>query len=115
MALDATSFIERTRLGCLSFKGCLTADQGALFLKSLERAFAEHDTREMYKAVCQDQEPIDAKRADALVLMSEQVMAAQPQSSSSADRYQVSVHVNAEALQAAVLDPEDPPRSRVAP
>ena len=31
--------------GCLSFKGCLTADQ-------------EHDTRGMYKAVCQDQEPI---------------------------------------------------------
>ena len=93
--------------GCLSFKGCLTADQGALFLKSLERAFAEHDTREMYQAVCQDQEPIDAKRADALVLMSEQVMAAQPQSSSTADRYQVSGHVNAEALEVAtaVLDP----------
>ncbi|MCZ6642683.1 MAG: DUF222 domain-containing protein, partial [Gammaproteobacteria bacterium] len=98
--------------GCLSFKGCLTADQGALFLKSLEQAFNEHDTRELYAAALEDREPIDAKRADALLLMSETALAAESVSSSTADRFQVSVHVNADTLQTstAKLDPEDPPQ-----
>ncbi len=98
--------------GSLSFKGRLTADQGALFLKSLEHAFAEHDSRELFQAACEDKEPMVAKRADALVFMSEQVMASIPQSSSTADRFQVSVHVNAETLEAPTveLNPDDPPQ-----
>ncbi|MCZ6643461.1 MAG: DUF222 domain-containing protein [Gammaproteobacteria bacterium] len=96
--------------GCLSFKGRLTADQGAMFIKSLEQAFAAHDSREMYAAVLEDHEPMEAKRADALLLISETSLAAKSVSSSTADRYQVSVHVNAEALQTSTTTLDDPPQ-----
>ncbi len=93
--------------GGLVFKGRLTADQGALFIKALEQAFNEHDKRELQKAAHQDDEPLSAKRADALMILTECSLAASP--SSTADRYQVSVHVSAKTLRGE-LDPDDAPQ-----
>ena len=75
--------------GCLVIKARLPAEQGALIVKALEMAmdkdFAETD----------DREPIAARRADALAEIAETYMNNSESSGSTADRYQVIVHVGA--------------------
>jgi len=75
--------------GCLVIKARMPAEQGALIVKALEMAmdkdFADTD----------DPEPIAARRADALAEIAETYMNNSESSGSTADRYQVVVHVSA--------------------
>ena len=75
--------------GCLVIKARFPAEQGALIVKALEMAmdkdFATVETSEP--------EPIAARRADALADIAETYMNNSDSSGSTADRYQVVVHV----------------------
>jgi len=81
--------------GCLVIKVRLPAEQGALIVKALEMAmdtkFAETD-----KDADDERPPIGARRADALADIAETYMNNKESAGSTADRYQVIVHVNAE-------------------
>ncbi len=78
--------------GCLVIKARLPAEQGALIVKALEMAvdasFVEAETSE-------EPVPIAARRADALAEIAETYMNNNESSGSTADRYQVVVHVGA--------------------
>ena len=69
--------------GCLVMKARMPADQGELIIKALEMAM---ETSE-------EPEPIAARRADALCEVAETYMNNSENSGSTADRYQVVVHV----------------------
>jgi hypothetical protein len=78
--------------GCLVIKARMPAEQGALIIKALEMAMekdfvADSDTKD---------EPVAARRADALANIAETYMNNDESSGSTADRYQVVVHVTAE-------------------
>jgi len=93
--------------GCLVIKARLPAEQGALIVKALEMAmdanFAEAD-----KEAEDEPEPIAARRADALANIAETYMNNNESSGSTADRYQVIVHVSAEdGLDAHIEDGPD--------
>ena len=93
--------------GCLVIKARLPADQGALIVKALEMAMDEN-----FAAADKDAEeerpPIAARRADALADIAETYMNNKESSGSTADRYQVIVHVNAEeGLDAHIEDGPD--------
>jgi len=92
--------------GCLIIKGRLPAEQGALIIKALEKAMDDQ-----FSGVAPDQdahvaaetgeelsepEPIAARRADAMVEISETFRNGGEKGGSSADRYQVVMHVTAE-------------------
>ena len=81
--------------GCLVIKARLPAEQGALIVKALEMAmdrdFADSDV----PAGTSDPEPIAARRADALAEIAETYLNNSESSGSTADRYQVIVHVGA--------------------
>ncbi len=95
--------------GCLVLKGRLPPEQGALIVKALEMAmeadFAEQnpakdDSAESSSAAIarsaatkQSREPIGMRRADALAAVAESYMNSEPVPNSTADRYQVVVHV----------------------
>ena len=89
--------------GCLVIKARLPAEQGALIVKALEHAL-EHDEGEdeTQKDNCDAArapdacEPIGARRADALAAVAENYLANPDATGSSADRYQVVVHVTGE-------------------
>ena len=91
--------------GCLVVNGRLAPEQGALLMQALERVgeWLEHAA--------------DAdggqRQADALTALAERFLSAPPSESdapSSADRFQVTVHVPAETLRRdGALDPDDPP------
>jgi hypothetical protein len=102
--------------GALVFHGRLPAEQGALILKALEmqmeRQFQESRPSGVYPQgalsadngpcgqTSEDPEPrspLGARRADALAEIAETYMNSGPVASSTADRYQVIVHVNEEA------------------
>jgi hypothetical protein len=74
--------------GCLVIKARMPAEQGALIVKALEMAmeeqFAEPET---------EGDPIAARRADALAEIAETFMNNSESAGSTADRYQVVVHV----------------------
>ena len=78
--------------GELIIKGRFPAEQGALIIKALEMAleknFGERKDRD---------ESISARRADALVEVAETYMNSAPVPNATADRYQVVVHVRADA------------------
>lgn len=74
--------------GCLVMKVRIPADQGELVIKALEMAMEKS-----YVAV-DEPEPVAARRADALCEVSETYMNNSENSGSTADRYQVVVHVN---------------------
>ena len=83
--------------GCLVIKARLPAEQGALIVKALEMAmdknFADADAD--VTAVTSDEPlPIAARRADALAEIAETYMNNSESSGSTADRYQVVVHVS---------------------
>ena len=83
--------------GCLVIKARLPADQGALIVKALEMAMDEDFSRRKQLAGDADEEPepIAARRADALTQVAETYMNNNESSGSTADRYQVIVHVGA--------------------
>lgn len=94
--------------GMMVFEARLPAEQGALVLKALQKRM---DARQSAANRSQDvsaetrvREPFSRRFADALVDMAESSLADDATaSSSSADRYQVVVHVSAETLQSASL------------
>ena len=85
--------------GCLVIKARLPAEQGALVVKALEMAmdaeFAEHSPGDVTAETSEEPLPIAARRADALANIAETYMNNNESSGSTADRYQVVVHVGA--------------------
>lgn len=90
--------------GCLVIKARLPAEQGALIVKALEMAM-EKDFNESDRAdevrddvTAVTSERIAVRRADALADIAETYMNNSESSGSTADRYQVVVHVSADAV-----------------
>ncbi len=83
--------------GSLVFNGRLPGEVGALLLKALDAAVDNEDRPTDVSA--ESWEPVAVRRADALADMAESYLETGPASSSSADRYQVMLHVTAETLQ----------------
>jgi len=81
--------------GCLVMKARIPADQGELIIKALEMAMDENYVGAA-SAANEELEPIAARRADALCEIAETFMNNSENSGSTADRYQVIVHVTAE-------------------
>jgi hypothetical protein len=87
--------------GDLVIKGRFPAEQGALIVKALEMVL-ERNFREKKDAADHEvhsDEPISARRADALVEVAETYMNSEPVPNATADRYQVVVHVRADAAE----------------
>jgi len=100
--------------GSITLQVRLPAEKGALVLKAIEQAMEEEEKVDArLRARTNDEEgiepdvsgemedehvPFDHRRADALTNMAESYLANGPASSSSADRYQVVLHVSAETL-----------------
>jgi hypothetical protein len=97
--------------GCLVIKGRFPAEQGALIVKALEMAMekqfeaasvgAASAATDVYpegtwSAETSEPTPISIRRADALAEVAETYMNAEPVPNSTADRYQVVVHVAAD-------------------
>ncbi len=88
--------------GCLVIKARLPAEQGALIVKALEKAmdrdFANSSGGDDADVTAEtsEPEPLGARRADALLDMAETYLNNDDASGSTADRYQVVVHVTAE-------------------
>ena len=100
--------------GCLVIKARLPAEQGALIVKALEMAmdkdFADADADADVTAETSDEPlPIAARRADALAEIAETYMNNSESSGSTADRYQVVVHVAAGATDSDDAHIEDGP------
>jgi len=81
--------------GCLVIKGRLPPEQGALIVKALEMAM-DKDFADNTREAPEEREPIAARRADALTEVAETYMNNSESSGSTADRYQVVVHVTAD-------------------
>ncbi len=79
--------------GCLVIKAKLPAEQGELVVKALERAIEQEAVRS--EDDTQEREPIAARRADALCEVAETYLNHPENAGSTADRYQVVVHVAA--------------------
>ena len=77
--------------GCLVIKARLPAEQGALIVKALEMAM-DKDFR-VSDVTAETSQPIAVRRADALAEIAETYMNNSESSGSTADRYQVVVHV----------------------
>jgi len=83
--------------GCLVIKARLPAEQGALVVKALEMAMdADYVGARPARDIEEEPVPIAARRADALANIAETYMNNNESSGSTADRYQVVVHVTAE-------------------
>jgi hypothetical protein len=78
--------------GSLVFKGRLPAEVGAMLMKAIDRA-VDHADKDV---TAETREPVAARRADAIAEMAESYLSNGPAKSSSADRYQVMLHVSAE-------------------
>ena len=83
--------------GSLVFNGRLPADVGAMLMKAIQ---ASIDRKEK-EVSAETREPVSARRADAIAEMAESYLATGPARSSSADRYQVMVHVHPEGTKSA--------------
>ena len=82
--------------GCLVIKGRFSAEQGALIVKALEMAMEKQyseDADSDVSAETAEPTPIATRRADALAEVAETYMNSKPIQNSTADRYQVVVHV----------------------
>jgi hypothetical protein len=79
--------------GCLVMKARIPADQGELIVKALEMAIEENDVYP--KGTWSAETPIAARRADALCEIAETYMNNSENSGSTADRYQIVIHVGA--------------------
>jgi hypothetical protein len=85
--------------GCLVIKGRFSAEQGALIVKALEMAMEKQYSENVdsdVPAETSEPTPIATRRADALAEVAETYMNAEPVVNSTADRYQVVVHVAAD-------------------
>ncbi|HNP64543.1 MAG TPA: DUF222 domain-containing protein [Woeseiaceae bacterium] len=80
--------------GCLVIKARLPAEQGALIVKALEMAMDKDFAESELPIDDQEPTPIAARRADALAEIAETYMNNNESSGSTADRYQVVVHVD---------------------
>jgi len=87
---DVTHFYDHD--GCLVIKARLPAEQGAIIVKALEMAM-DKDFADSTQESSEEREPIAARRADALAQIAETYMNNNESSGSTADRYQVIVHV----------------------
>ncbi len=101
--------------GCLVIKARLPAEQGALIVKALEMAmdsaFADVYPKGTLTAVTSEEPtPIAARRADALAEVAETYMNNDESSGSTADRYQVIVHVAADPVRARYPEGTQPAR-----
>jgi len=100
--------------GALVLKARLPAEVGALVMKALDQAMDRqfHATDVSAETPEPDPEPTrytyGQRRADALAELAETYLANGATDSSSADRYQVVVHVSAEMLDSDVGRPSDP-------
>lgn len=100
--------------GSLVIKGRFPAEKGALIVKALEMAmdqqFADGDVsaetpdRQGNQDDSYQREPVDARRADALAEVAQTYLNNNESSGSTADRYQVVVHVSAETSDAHIED-----------
>ena len=92
--------------GCLVIKARIPAEQGELVAKALERAMEQQD-------VCredeEEREPAAARRADALCEVAETYLNRPENAGSTADRYQVVVHVHADGATASAGHLENGP------
>lgn len=75
--------------GAFVIRGLLDPEEGAIVAKALEAMMDAHPNEE---------DSFDQRRADALVVMAEAALDAEREDSRTADRYQVVVHVDADAL-----------------
>ena len=82
--------------GCLVIKARLPAEQGALVVKALEMSMDKDFAETEVLPEHDEPTPIAARRADALAEVAETYMNNSESSGSTADRYQVVVHVTAE-------------------
>ena len=91
--------------GALVVNGRLTPEQGAVLIQAMERADGWIESSR--------DEPRAARNADALTALAERYLAVPPTSdagASTADRFQIIVHVPAGTLLAdGAIDPDDPP------
>jgi hypothetical protein len=86
--------------GSLILKARLPAVAGALLLKALDAALEALPENEISaKGVAERAIPYAARRADALAAVAESFLATSDTASTTADRYQVVVHVDAQTLQ----------------
>ena len=101
--------------GCIIINARLPAEQGALIKKALEMAMSQPEAQPKNEAVAAassrdnpptpkvtavtpPREPVKARRADAMATIAETYLNTAASQSSTADRYQVVVHVSAETL-----------------
>jgi len=85
--------------GSFIITGRFPAEQGAMILKALELAMDRAEAEDSESEVtAETRESFSVRRADALAEMAESYLAHGPASSSTADRYQVMLHVSAETL-----------------
>jgi len=91
--------------GSLVINGRFPGEVGAMLLKALESA-VDHAEPEADRTA-DSWQPISARRADALAEMAESYLETGPAKSSSADRYQVMIHVSAETLETDKPDQTD--------
>ena len=77
--------------GCLVIKGRFPAEQGALIVKALEMAMEKQYSEQSDE---DDLPPIATRHADALAEVAEEYMNSEPVPNSTADRYQVVVHIH---------------------
>jgi hypothetical protein len=91
--------------GALVIRGRLPAEQGALVLKAIEMQMekefqAQREGPDVSAETSEEPEPrsaVGARRADALAEIAETYMSSEPVANSTADRYQVIVHVSEES------------------
>jgi len=85
--------------GSFVIEGRFPAEQGAMILKALELAMDRAEAEDSEAEVtAETRESFSVRRADALCEMAESYLAHGPASSSTADRYQVMLHVSDETL-----------------
>jgi hypothetical protein len=85
--------------GSLMLKGRLPALAGAMLIKALDAALEATPEKEISADMIEEQSiSYASRRADALAVLAENFLASSDNPSSSADRYQVVVHVDAETL-----------------
>lgn len=86
--------------GSLVLKGRLPAEVGAMLIKALDEAvdLANSEQDVSAETPVESRPTFAARRADALARITESYLESGDQPSSSADRYQVMVHVSAETL-----------------
>jgi hypothetical protein len=90
---EVTHFYDH--YGCLVIKARLPAEQGALIVKALEMAMDKDFAETEVVPENDEPTPVAARRADALAEVAETYMNNNESSGSTADRYQIIVHVGA--------------------